>query len=203
MDNASISKVGAIAIINPETYSPKERWNHISYLDTSSLADNIFSELQSISPNEEKLPSRARRKIKDGDVLFSTVRPNQCHFGIVNSLPLDTLVSTAFTVIRTSSDLSPLIYLALTDQNVLKSLQQLAETSTSTIPSIKPSDLAEVSVAIPTSSYGNQLLQQIASCFKTIGACARENTSLVSLRDTLLPKFMSGEIDVSRVKLSA
>lgn len=203
VDNASISKVGAIAAINPEIYSPKERWNHVSYLDTRSLADNIFSELQSISPNEEKLPSRARRKVKDGDVLFSTVRPNQCHFGIVNSLPLDTLVSTAFTVIRTSPDLSPLIYLALTEQNVLKSLQQLAETSTSTIPSVKPSDLAEVSVAIPTNGYDSKLLQQIGSCFKTIGACNRESVSLASLRDALLPKLMSGEIDVSKVEQPA
>ena len=136
-------------------------------------------------------------------MLFSTVRPNQCHFGIVNSLPLDTLVSTAFTVIRTSPDLSPLIYLALTERNVLKSLQQLAETSASTIPSVKPSDLAEVSVAIPTSGYDSQLLQQIGSCFKTIGACSRENVSLASLRDALLPKLMSGEIDVFKVEQPA
>ena len=48
----------------------------------------------------EKLPSWARRKIKAGDIVYSTVRPNQKHYGIIANLLENMLVSTGFTVIR-------------------------------------------------------------------------------------------------------
>ena len=44
-----------------------------------------------------------------------------------------------------------------------------------------------------------QLLQELAS---TIGTNHAENRQLARLRDTLLPKLMSGEIDVSKVDLT-
>lgn len=40
-----------------------------------------------------------------------------------------------------------------------------------------------------------------APMFETIKTCQRENSRLARLRDTLLPKLMSGEIDVSAVQL--
>ena len=75
-----------VATINPDTYSPKEAWEFINYLDTSSITDGFVADIQHIVPSSEKLPSRARRKVAAGDVLFSTVRPNQNHFGIISDL---------------------------------------------------------------------------------------------------------------------
>ena len=62
-----------VAVINPDTYSPKEEWKYVNYLDTSSITDGCIAEIQRISPSTEKLPSRARRKIVSNDVVFSTV----------------------------------------------------------------------------------------------------------------------------------
>lgn len=44
---------------------------------------------------------------------------------------------------------------------------------------------------------------EITPMFNLIGRNIAENTRLVQLRDTLLPKLMSGEIDVSNVDISA
>ena len=41
----------------------------------------------------------------------------------------------------------------------------------------------------------------VSPLFETIGANKKENLSLASIRDALLPKLMSGEIDVSDIDL--
>lgn len=201
-DHSHPAELAQIAQVNPETYSPKEAWETISYIDTSSLTNNECDSMQVIKPSEEKLPSRARRKVKRGDVLYSTVRPNQKHYGLLENVPHDALASTAFAVIRTESKWSPLVYLALTESSVIEALQQLAETSTSTIPSIRPSDLGEIEVTLPSDAEGEYLNSQIRLCYQLFAANSLENNRLVELRDSLLPKLMTGEIDVSGVELT-
>lgn len=72
------------ASINPDTYTPKEEWEYVNYLDTSSITNDYIAEIQCINTSFEKLPSRARRKLAPNDIVFSTVRPNQRHFGIIS-----------------------------------------------------------------------------------------------------------------------
>lgn len=131
------------ADINPETYSPKESWSFVNYLDTSSITSGRITDIQYIIPSEEKLPSRARRIIRENDVVFSTVRPNQLHYGIIPLPKPNMLGSTGFVVIRSKKDSIPneIIYLAITEPTFVEQMQQLAEQSVSTFPSIRPNDL--------------------------------------------------------------
>lgn len=202
-EHADIASLCDLAEFNPETYSPKENWSAVSYIDTSALMLNDLAGLQHFNPAEEKLPTRARRKVSNGDILYSTVRPNQNHYGLLCSPEPHTLASTAFAVIRPNDTImSPLVYLALTDARITKTLQQLAETSTSTIPSIRPVDLERIAVLVPSDEYGSEIADQIGTTFKQIDCNKRENRKLAAFRDALLPKLMSGEIDVSKIDLT-
>lgn len=194
------SLLSDVAVINPDTYSPKDAWEYVNYLDTSSITDGIISEVQCIKPLTEKLPSRARRIISANDVVFSTVRPNQHHFGIITEPLENMLASTGFAVIRSRHPLisNELLYLCLTENSFIEKMQQLAEQSTSTFPSIKPSDLGVCKIPCPIDQDLSDALNTLFAC---ITANQRENTSLSALRDTLLPKLMSGEIDVSGIQL--
>ena len=191
-----------IAEINPDTYSLKEAWEYVNYLDTSNITNGFISNIQRINPSNEKLPSRARRKVITGDVLFSTVRPNQSHFGIVSDPLPNMLVSTGFAVIRSKNPLvcNELIYLCLTERDFVKKMQQLAEQSTSTYPSIKPSDLGTCEIPCPKDEKSTRFINTLESLFTLIAANFQENNSLVAMRDALLPKLMSGELDVSAVE---
>lgn len=192
-----------VATINPDTYSPKEAWEFVNYLDTSSITDGFVADIQRIVPSSEKLPSRARRKVAAGDVLFSTVRPNQNHFGIISNPLPNMLASTGFADIRSKTPLvcNELIYLCLTEGDFIEKMQQLAEQSTSTFPSIKPSDLGACQIPCPKDESSNVFNDTLKTLFSLIAANFRENNSLGAMRDALLPKLMSGEIDVSAVKL--
>ena len=192
-----------IAEINPDTYSLKEAWEYVNYLDTSNITNGFISNIQRINPSNEKLPSRARRKVITGDVLFSTVRPNQSHFGIVSDPLPNMLVSTGFAVIRSKNPLvcNELIFLCLTERDFVKKMQQLAEQSTSTYPSIKPSDLGACEIPCPKDEKSTRFLNTLESLFALIAANFQENNSLAAMRDALLPKLMSGELDASAIEL--
>ena len=75
--------LGDCVVINDNTYSPKEKWPLINYLDTSNITENRIAKIQHLAANKDKLPSRARRKVQAGDIVYSTVRPNQKHFGLI------------------------------------------------------------------------------------------------------------------------
>ena len=192
-----------IALINPDTYSPKETWKYVNYLDTSSITEGCIAEIQHITPSSEKLPSRARRKIAPNDIVFSTVRPNQRHYGIISEPLPNMLGSTGFAVIRSKNPLvcNELIYLCLTENEFIEKMQQLAEQSTSTFPSIKPSDLGVCEIPCPKDQSSTSFTETLKSLFALIAANQRENISLSEIRDALLPKLMSGEIDVSDIQL--
>ena len=192
------SLLSEVAVINPDTYSPKDAWEYVNYLDTSNITDGIISEIQHIKPSTEKLPSRARRIISTNDVVFSTVRPNQRHFGIISE-PLDNmLASTGFAVLRSNHPFvsNELLYLCLTEDSFIEKMQQLAEQSTSTFPSIKPSDLSACEIPCPISQ---DLTKFLKVTFASISNNQKENRVLANLRDSLLPKLMSGEIDVLNI----
>ena len=184
-----------IATVNDNIYSPKEKWHFINYLDTSSITDGTIAELQHIVPTIDKLPSRARRKIIANDVVFSTVRPNQHHFGIIKQLVPNMLASTGFAVIRskTKEICNELIYLCLTEDSFIESMQQIAEQSTSTFPSIKSSDLYQCEIPCPIDDKLTMLLENV---FSIIAINQKENLGLSQLRDALLPKLMNGEIEI-------
>lgn len=193
-------KLSEVADINPETYSPKESWSFVNYLDTSSITSGRISDIQYIIPSEEKLPSRARRIIRENDVVFSTVRPNQLHYGIIPLPKPNMLGSTGFVVIRSKKDSIPneIIYLAITEPTFVEQMQQLAEQSVSTFPSIRPNDLDACIIPEPREEDAD-FVSLVKSIFKKVAENNEENERLSGLRDILLPRLMSGEIDVSSV----
>lgn len=203
MGGYELLPLSEVAEINPDTYSPKEVWEYVNYLDTSSITDGCLGEIQRINPSEEKLPSRARRKVAPDDVVFSTVRPNQRHFGLISRPLPNMLASTGFAVIRSRnpSVCNELIYLCLTENAFIEKMQQLAEQSTSTFPSIKPSDLGACEIPCPKKIDSSDLTETLKAMFSLIATNQRENHFLAELRDSLLPKLMSGAIDVSDIEI--
>ena len=144
-------RLGDCGKTNLHTYSDKEKWSLIRYLDTGSITEGRIDEIQTLYPGVDKIPSRARRKASVGDILFSTVRPNQKHYGIIEAGTENLLVSTGFTVVTVDTTIVDpyFIYYYLTQSSVIESLQAIAEQSTSTYPSIKPSDIEDIELDLP------------------------------------------------------
>ena len=143
--------LGDCVLMNESTYSPKESWPFINYLDTGNITDNRITKIQHLIPSTDKVPSRARRKVRDGDIVYSTVRPNQRHFGLLRETPKNCLVSTGFAVIRGKENIADteFIFWFLAQSHIVEHLHTIAEHSTSAYPSIRPSDIKQLKLRLP------------------------------------------------------
>ena len=146
------TRVSDICKTNPNTYSVSEKWSYVNYLDTGSITENSVSEIQHLVIGRDTLPSRARRKVVVDDILYSTVRPNQRHYGIVKDVVPNMLVSTGFAVIRVDKAKADADYLYyyLTQNAIVDGLHAIGEQSVSAYPSIKPSDIESLELILPS-----------------------------------------------------
>ena len=136
---------------NVSCYNKSDNWEYINYLYTGNLTNNVISEVVKLIPGEDTIPSRAKRKVKQGDILYSTVRPNQCHFGYMKNLLDNMLVSTGYAVLEPLADkvCGKYLYYYLTQREIVEYLHSIAEGTVSTYPSIQPKDIEKISIDMP------------------------------------------------------
>jgi len=192
-DSNSI-KVSDVAEINPDTISGSYPYSVIEYLDTGSITKGIIEQYQEYSLSEA--PSRAQRIVKKDDIVYSLVRPIQRHYGILDSIKQNTIVSTGFCVIRCKELWTHFIYLLLTlDENV-EYFDMVAEGSTSAYPSLRPSDISNFEFALPDQEKLKQFSKISIDTWRKIMANKNQIANLTAARDALLPKLLSGEVRV-------
>ena len=191
-DGWRMGTLGEIAEINTDNISAKDEFKEIRYLDSSSVTQNVFDEYQIFNVLQDEIPSRAKRKVKHNDIVYSTVRPNLKHYGIIKDDVENVIVSTAFAVIRScySPISNDLLYLILTDEKNTEYLQGIAEMSKATYPSITPEDISALKIAIPIESVSiSNVNQSIKYCFDFVSYKHQENKKLKELQSLLLVKM--------------
>jgi len=136
-----------VANLNVSTITSSYANKQILYLDTSSLTSGTFGDVQSLAI--EEAPSRAKRLVKHNDILISTVRPDQRHYGIIKAPAENLVVSSGFCLVTATQVDSHFLYSLLTGDEMTEFLHSIAEGSTSTYPSLKSSDLAALKIRKP------------------------------------------------------
>jgi len=181
MEKESV-RLGDICTTNMKSYSRNEIWQFINYLDTGNITQNIISKIQRIDTATDKVPSRAVRKVTINDIIISTVRPIQKHYGIINQLPDNFLVSSGFTVLSVDPSIADsfYIYYYITQDEIVKTLQTIAEQSMSTYPSIKPSDIEGLMVWLPPISEQRTIANTLKCLDKKIAINAKINDNLAA-----------------------
>ena len=178
---------------NDESYSSKDKWDLIKYLDSSSVTSNSFDNYQILNAHTDEIPSRAKRKVRDNDFIISTVRPNLCHYGLIRGDLSKVLVSTAFAVIRSKYEgiSNELIYLWVTDSNNIDRLNHIAEMSKATYPSIVLDDILNIEISIPPidSVELKNFTRNITTLFDAIHRYRKEISILEELNPILQSKL--------------
>ncbi|XOY30776.1 restriction endonuclease subunit S [Proteus cibi] len=188
-------KVSHFVTLNKSSITKKYDHQSILYLDTSSLTKGYISELKPLILSEA--PSRAKRLVQHLDILISTVRPDQCHYGFCFKPEANLVVSTGFCTITCDTITPYFVYYLLTSEDMTEYLHSIAEGSTSTYPSLKPEDIGNVSFALPPKEKLNDYHNVVGAMWNKINQNQKQIQTLENLRDTLLPKLMSGEVRVN------
>ena len=180
-------RLGDIIKTNQSMYSPKENWKFVNYLDTGNITENRVKEIQCFNTDMDKLPSRAKRKVKLGSIIYSTVRPNQLHYGIIKDQLDNFLVSTGFVVIdvNTNEAIPEYIYYVLSQKEIIEHLQAIAEQSVSAYPSIKASDIENLNILIPDIYTQQEVVSIISVLDEKITLNEAINNNLVQQAKTI------------------
>ena len=185
--------LGDLCIINTDNISSKDSYKEIDYLDSSSVTENQFDAYQHLIVGKDEIPSRAKRKVRTDDIVYSTVRPNLKHYGIIKGDVSNVVVSTAFAVIRSNTPTitNELLYLILTDDAITEMLQGIAEMSKATYPSISPENIMELKVTLPQQMDNSfsELNWSLKKIFDNIAIIHKENKKLTELQSLLLAKM--------------
>ncbi|HFQ5124252.1 TPA: restriction endonuclease subunit S [Vibrio vulnificus] len=187
---------------NAKKLGKKHEYSEIQYLDTANLTKNVVDTLQPLVVSVDKIPSRANMIVSKNDILYSTVRPNQLHYGIITQPVENMVASTGYSVLSHKSDssINVLFYLHLTNEANTQRLIKISESSKSSYPSISPDDILSIDIALPKDGGAvDKAVGMLNPLFKKISETQRENKELASLRDWLLPMLMNGQV---KVKLS-
>lgn len=187
--------IGDFVELNRASIDKSYSYKTIYYLDTGSLTNGIIEGFQSLDLDEA--PSRAKRLVQHNDVLISTVRPDQKHYGIIKNPIENLVVSTGFCVLTCTKIDPHFIYLLLTNGEMTDYLHSIAEGSTSTYPSLKPSDIGAIVFSLPPTDRLKEFSIIADNSWKKIERNHIQIRTLVKLRDALLPKLMSGEVRVA------
>ena len=191
--------LGECSVLNDSTYSPKEAWPIINYLDTGNITENRVSDIQQLVAGVDEIPSRARRKVRPGDIVYSTVRPNQKHFGLLKNIPDHFLASTGFAVMRGRDGIADtgFLYWFLAQDHIVDYLHSIAENSTSAYPSIRPSDLEQLTVSLPPLPEQRAIAHVLGTLDDKIELNRRMNETLEAMARAL---FKSWFVDFEPVR---
>lgn len=184
------SIIGDFCKDNIKSLSSNDKFKEILYLDTGSITNNKIDEFQTI-PESEGFPSRAKRIVYDNDIVFSTVRPNLRHFGIIRKPAKNTIVSTGFSVLHNNSEKvsNEFLYMWITNEATLSFLQSIAENSVSTYPSINSDDLMNIKIIIPSGNILSELNEVFRKTFLMIDYNNQEITKLQNLKQLVISQI--------------
>lgn len=185
-------KVGAVSElceVNKNTISKRDSFDTVDYIEISEVGRGTIGNVTTYAFGEE--PSRAKRKLKHGDIVLSTVRPDRGSYFLALH-PRDNLIaSTGFGVFSPTTAPYSFLYLLLTDQEKLDYYGHVAHGAA--YPAINPRLILEMELAIPSDKLLEQFHRIAEPIFEAMHNNEKENHTLTQLRDGLLPRLMREE----------
>ncbi len=187
-----------IANVNHTQINAHSAPERIHYIDISSVSPGQIDSLTTYAFSEA--PSRARRIVKHGDVLWSCVRPNRRSFARVMHPEANTIASTGFAVLTAIKVSFAFLYYCLTTDDFVS---YLANNATGVAyPAVSTGIFEKAEIIVPPILLVMKfdeiiipMLEQIHTLRCKIQICRRT-------RDLLLPKLISGEVDVSELDIA-
>ncbi len=173
-----VVELGDVMKINSETVNPLEIYgkDEFYYIDISSVENGSGSFNLNNKIKGTEAPSRARRRIKNGDILLSTVRPNLKAFTYLSEIPDNSIASTGFAVLtQTDKIMGKYVYYMLFDNFVLS--QMIDRMGKGAYPSINQKDVEQLKIPLPLLSIQKEIVVRIEEEQKLVEA----NNKLIRL----------------------
>ena len=151
-----VKELGEISIINPENMKSGQ-YTEINYIDIASVKGGQILELQKLTND---FPSRAKRIVKKGDILYSSVRPNLKGYVYISDDIQNGIASTGFADIRVKEPntiLSKYLYYIMTSDYISDDL--ISKAKGAQYPAVSFDDFETIKIPVPSLERQKEIVE--------------------------------------------
>ncbi|MBS0645507.1 MAG: restriction endonuclease subunit S [Verrucomicrobia bacterium] len=189
-------KLKYVTSINSESLSEKTDENYsLRYIDIGSVDAN--GNIHSITDYLfAEAPSRARRIVKEGDTILSTVRTYLKAIALIDDSNGNAICSTGFAVIRPLQELnSKFLFFICRSQKFIDAI--ISYSKGVSYPSIDSEDLKNIEIEYPSLEIQTEIVESILSTsepiLKTIEKIKREIAYMQEFKASLISEVVTGK----------
>ncbi|MDP1989445.1 MAG: restriction endonuclease subunit S [Syntrophales bacterium] len=193
-----VVKIKDVADVNARSIRKKDTLSEITYIDIASVSPGSIDKMEIMAFT--KSPNRARRITRHGDIIWSSVRPNRRSFSLIIDPPANLIVSTGFAVISAKKVPFTYLFQATTTDDFVIYLVNHAKGAA--YPAVNAYDFENADILVPSKQLLSSFDDKALPIAIFTHRLKEKNTTLRRTRDLLLPKLISGEVDVSELDIT-
>jgi type I restriction enzyme S subunit len=187
-----VKKLAEVADVNRTQINARSAPDELHYIDISSVSPGRIDAITTYAFVDA--PGRARRIVQHGDVIWSCVRPNRrSHAQVMHPEP-NTVASTGFAVLTATKVPFTFLYLATTTDDVVAYLTNNA--TGAAYPAVTATTFQKADLLIPPAPLLKTFGDATIPIAEQIHTLQRQIQNLRRTRDLLLPRLLSGRIEV-------
>lgn len=187
-----VVKMFEVATVNKQSIPKQYPYNYVDYIDLGSVSQGRIEATTRFEI--QKAPGRAKRIASDGDIIWGMVRPNLKSYALVFHPTETNVFSTGFAVLSAEKVPFSFLYCHVIQQGFVDYLVKC--TNGAAYPAVKPVHFKEAEILLPTNDILSQFHLNAEPMYRKIESLGNQIYQLKEARDRLLPKLMSGEIEV-------
>ena len=188
----TLVKLSEVAIVNKQSISKEYFYDYIDYIDLGSVSKGHIEPPTRFAIQEA--PGRAKRIASDGDIIWGMVRPNLKSYALVFNPTETSIFSTGFAVLSAEKVPFSFLYCHVIQEDFVGYLVNC--TNGAAYPAVKPIHFEEAEILLPTNDILGQFHLNAEPMYREIEILQNQINRLKEARERLLPKLMSGEIEV-------
>lgn len=193
-----VGALADVANLNQQSWTKRTIPSEIRYVDLANTKNGVIESTTTYHAGDA--PSRARRILSDGDTIVGTVRPGNRSFAFIKRPPKTLTGSTGFAVLSPKqTEFAEFVYITASSDEAINHLAHLADGGA--YPAVRPEVVINLPCIVPTERLIAYFHKTVRSFFDQAAVNKLESSTLSVLRDTLLPKLLSGELSVADFEL--
>ncbi|WP_179348755.1 restriction endonuclease subunit S [Winogradskyella pacifica] len=192
-----LKKLNEVSKINSKSLK-KDFKGKIKYIDIASVSIGKIDSTTTYGFSEA--PGRAKRIVQHGDIIWSCVRPNRKSHSVIWNPEDNLIASTGFCVISPKSLPTSYLLKYLTTDSFVAYLTNLA--GGAAYPAVKAIDFKDADVVVPSKNLLDKFDNKFRKVLEVSNNLQNQNQHLKEARDILLPRLMSGMIDLNSLEVN-
>jgi type I restriction enzyme S subunit len=196
----SIMQISDLTEINGATLTGSADPEYeIEYIDISSI-ERLGEVSNTTTMKFNSAPSRARRIVRSGDTIVSTVRPYLRAFAFIESASKNLIASTGFAVLTPNDQVHPaFIFQIVCSESFVQHLTR--RMTGSNYPAVVASDVGDYSFPLPTTHEQEQISEILLTLDSRIFSEERYCSKLSLLKKGLMSDLLTGRVRVRIPKI--